>query len=1135
VKRTGCPALLPARRIAALAVSGAFACASIGPRAALAQAAPQPAASATDPGGAPPSERYIPLAPVPVTPSMLNLPERNVERVGATARLAHIGVDVDRDAAPADGQTPVHITVRLTDVNGVLLTGRRRITVRASGGRIRLPDAGEEDTGARRENFDRVSSGIDIQVDDGIARFQLLAPYEPKDVELRVAAEGLEAVGLISFVPELRELIATGVIDGNIAREHGIASGVSNDQLENELDHFQRTFDEGKGDIGARAEFFLKGVIKGEYLLTVAYDSDRAALSPLFRDIRPEEFYPVYGDASLKGFDAQTTQKLYVRIDHDHSFILYGDFNTGSVVSRPGSLGTYSRSLTGLDGHYEVPVGVVDGFASHGATQQVIDEQPSRGTSGPYYVSNLNGIRNSEKVEIVTRDRNQPSVILSVEPMTRFVDYTFDPFAGQILFMQPVPTVDSNFNPITIRITYEVEGGGPNYYVFGASGQTKLNDAVSVGGSYAQDDNPVNRYRLESVNGTVKFDENTSLFGEFAHSALNQGLDPILTSPYNPVESGSGERIEARHNEGPWEFLFSAGRTDLGFYNPSATMVGGRTEVTARTSYQVDPDLKVSGELLDSEDGTSGAKRTGGQIYTDYKLNDIFTLETGIRRSNDKIGSLDGEPVAVNAYAAGITNTPLGQSYTPYQANSPQLQNAPALTDSTSLRLKLTAQLSEKSQVYGEVERDIVDADKERYAFGADYQIAEGTRVYARQEWSSSSSGPYGLDQGGRDTLTSVGIDQTYMKDGQIFSEYRLRDTEDERDALAAMGVRNLWTLSPGVRVTTSFERQNVLFNSSTSAAASGSVLPQSQSQSATPPPQANPLAAAGAGLGSVTSLPSATPLSVPYTTGAATSLTGGLELTYDPTWKAAARLELRQDPLYDSVLSTLAYSTKLDRDWSLITRNYLNYMGARSSDSYDQYDERIQIGAAFRPVDDNRFSGLARYELRMAENMTPPDAAREQANIFSVAGTYHPTRRWWFSSRVAAEYVADNFSGVHSTYSAYLVGVRAVYDITPRWDIGATENVLFSPEGSARQYAIGLEVGYLLKENLWASAGYNFVGFSNRDLVGSDYTNRGVYVRLRYKFDEDLFAAQGPVADSAANGAVGNSPVADAGAAKAK
>jgi hypothetical protein len=51
------------------------------------------------------------------------------------------------------------------------------------------------------------------------------------------------------------------------------------------------------------------------------------------------------------------------------------------------------------------------------------------------------------------------------------------------------------------------------------------------------------------------------------------------------------------------------------------------------------------------------------------------------------------------------------------------------------------------------------------------------------------------------------------------------------------------------------------------------------------------------------------------------------------------------------------------------------------------------------------------------------------------------------------------------------------------------------------------MEVGRLLRQNLWLSAGYNWSGFSgDRDLNGYEYTQQGVFVRLRFKFDEDLF-----------------------------
>jgi hypothetical protein len=41
-------------------------------------------------------------------------------------------------------------------------------------------------------------------------------------------------------------------------------------------------------------------------------------------------------------------------------------------------------------------------------------------------------------------------------------------------------------------------------------------------------------------------------------------------------------------------------------------------------------------------------------------------------------------------------------------------------------------------------------------------------------------------------------------------------------------------------------------------------------------------------------------------------------------------------------------------------------------------------------------------------------------------------------------------------------------------------------------------------------SAGYNFFGYRDEDLAGTDYTTKGPYVRLRFKFDETLLGGLG-------------------------
>ena len=108
-------------------------------------------------------------------------------------------------------------------------------------------------------------------------------------------------------------------------------------------------------------------------------------------------------------------------------------------------------------------------------------------------------------------------------------------------------------------------------------------------------------------------------------------------------------------------------------------------------------------------------------------------------------------------------------------------------------------------------------------------------------------------------------------------------------------------------------------------------------------------------------------------------------------------------------------------------------------------------------------------------------------------------------SGRVAAKWARDQSLGLFSRYHTELLAARATYDIAPRWDAGVQASALVGAAGGA-QLGLGAELGTLLSENLWLSLGWNVFGFTDRDLTAQDYTQRGGYLRLRFKFDEALF-----------------------------
>src|SRR5207244_68454 len=176
-------------------------------------------------------------------------------------------------------------------------------------------------------------------------------------------------------------------------------------------------------------------------------------------------------------------------------------------------------------------------FASRDSTRQVIDEIRANGTSGPYMLSVPSGLVNSEKVEILTRDRNRPSLVLASQPQARFYDYEMEPLTGRLLFKSPVPSVDQDLNPVTIRVTYEVDQGGLEFWVFGGDAQVRVHERVDIGASFAEDRNPADPFKLRGAHAIVRLGEHTTVTAEFARTER-----PATTG------QGDAERVHIKHD-----------------------------------------------------------------------------------------------------------------------------------------------------------------------------------------------------------------------------------------------------------------------------------------------------------------------------------------------------------------------------------------------------------------------------------------------------------------------------------------------------------------------------------------------------------------------------------------------------------
>ena len=1034
-----------------------------------------------------PGSNALELMQLPVAGAAASAPARFAISVAAPGVLAQLRLSAPTTAGAADGRSMVRVTIEPLDAAGLPVTSPTPGTLNASRGRWQLRD------------LDPDEPGVQVFVEGGRLVAELESPSEPGDVLVQAASGNTRAQVKLGFNAELRPLIAAGIVEGvfnlrNLNRS-AVQPARAQDGFEQALKNVAGSLDGGHSDTGARAALFLKGKVLGDTLLTLAYDSDKDQRDRLFRDIQPGEFYPVYGDNSVKGFDAQSTGRLYVRLDRGRSYVLYGDFNTqteaplnaktGSDLSGVGGvggaagrsavaleerrLGQYDRSLNGLRAHLESDDGrrSVSAFASQTSSRQVVDELPALGTTGPYALSRAPLVENSEKIELLTRDRSQSALIVRSVALARFADYEVETLTGRILLKAPFASLDAGFNPNSLRVTYEVEQGGAQSWVGGVSARVEASEQIVLGAGVVRDSDPQHPLTLQSVGARLRPAPGVVIAAEVARSETPLGAAGGVVggavvgssigapaggaAPANAPTSGMAARIELRHESDGLQVQAQIVRASVGFENPSASITKGRQEITAKATYKAGDNTTLKAEVLRSEDLATAARRSGAQLAVEYAVNQSVRAELALRHSG---GAELGAPVpGVAAAAGGVAGTPA----VPVAA--------------TTVLAKLTAQVPgvPRASVFAEVEQEVENTDRHVAAVGGEYRLDAATRLYGRYEFISSLGSRYGLNDAQQRNATVFGVQTEYMVDANLFSEYRLRDALDGRQAEAAVGLRNRWKLGGGWSVSTGYERVHSL-NAANGANATN-----------------------GVNVGN----------------GESTAVTGGVEYTGASDWKGATRLELRDSTASSSLLGTVGIAFKASDEWTALGRNLLTITRQHSAAS--KTEDWLQFGMAYRENARegaaNKTNALMRAEYR-TEDITDPavgDSGRRVA-IISAHVNHQGNPQLQLSARLAAKWARDRSLGLDSRETTQLLSARATYDIAPRWDLGAQAAALIGASGRARQLGLGAEAGYLLADNLWASLGWNLFGFTDRDLTAQDSTQRGFYIRLRAKFDEALF-----------------------------
>ncbi|MGB5472420.1 MAG: OmpA family protein [Gammaproteobacteria bacterium] len=549
---------------------------------------------------------------------------RLVERIQRAVRMSSLPVRAelveDRSRLIADGkQTPV-IAVRLYDRDdhpiregliGEFMVEPPHTAQQNIDDLQRQPLAGLDRGNARyRVGKDGIAL-IELKPTTRTGVATLVIPLQQRDATLRPWLQAAQ-----------RDWILVGLAEGTVA--HNTVSG--NMESLSAADLEQDTYTDGK------LSFFARGSIRGEWLLTLAYDSDKDTeeRNTLFQEIDPDAYYPVYGDKTVQGYDAASREKLYVRLERRQFYALFGDYQTGLTITE---LARYDRSLTGFkselrDRYYNLNV-----FASETGQNFVKDELRGDGTSGLYRLRHPDLVFASEQVSIETRDRFRPQIVLSTRPLTRNVDYNIDYDAGTLFFKRPVPSKDASLNPVFIVVDYETRAAGAEAWTWGGRGAVQLMDnRVEIGATYINQGQNTGDDTLKGVDATIDFTSSMQLKLEYAASQVSNAADRYAYLAELRRTSGTVDgSVYYREQEG-------------GFGLGQQSLIGTGTRL-----YGMDGRY----HLTDRFDFTAQAFRQT-DLQTEAERD---VVEAGVVYETDSQGASAGLRMARDSHATGATDT----------------------------------------------------------------------------------------------------------------------------------------------------------------------------------------------------------------------------------------------------------------------------------------------------------------------------------------------------------------------------------------------------------------------------------------------------------------------------------------------
>ncbi|MGD8572303.1 MAG: flagellar motor protein MotB, partial [Gammaproteobacteria bacterium] len=889
-----------------------------------------------------------------------------------------------------------------------------------------------------------------------------------------------------------------GIADLTASRDNtdGPAELVTQDN-----DHYSNEF-----SIDGRLAFYIKGKFENEAVLTASADTREGPVDELFsnflnktpealfRRLDPDRFYPTFGDDSTVEEDAPTSGKLYIKLEKDDNYGLWGNFD---IAYLDNNLAHVDRGLYGANANYES--GNATSFGEKQFAVNLFAAEPGTiagrdeflGTGGSlYYLRHQDILAGSERLRVEVRDAVS-GMVMGVKNLTYGLDYDIDYIQGRVMLTEPlsssavtdtiVDASDYGGNDVYLVARYEftpgfedlddvVTGGRVHYWV---------NNQVKLGMTTEQQDVTGNETSLNAFDLTyrrnagtwLKLEQSSSegpVSSSFMSSDGGYGFNESALPAGTDVKA-SGQRFDASVRLAD---IFSGINGTVTFYNqqldagyaaPGLIALTDTTQTGATLQMPVYDWLKVKFKT-DIKDQDAGLETEASELDVDYLFDDHWTFGAGLRHDKRTDNS---------------TAVPLTQQ----QGDRSDLA-VKATYDSKANWLAYTY-IQETTHVSGN--RD----ENGRIGVGGDYRVTD--RFKLDGEVSSGDLGT-GVKLGTAYKMT----DATDLYSSYVLENERTDNGVRARRGNMASGFKTRYSDSASVYMEERYTHGDVPTGLTH---AMGFDLAVTDALNF----------GANIDLGTLKD----------NNTGAETERTAlGMRVGYKfAALTYAGALEYRVDETDQPDTTTAERKTwllknslkyQLTPDWRVVAK--LNHSQSESSlgDFYDGDFTEAVVGYAFRPVNNDALNMLFKYtyfyNLPTADQVSVTNTTSQyiqKSHVLSVDFMYDISRSWSLGGKYAhrfGELSLDRENPQFFDNEASLYIVRADWHFTHRWDALVEGRLLDIPDAGDSRSGLLFAVYRHFGEHIKGGVGYNFADFSD-DLTDLDYDSQGLFINLIGKF----------------------------------